>query len=127
MTEIAWQLQSTFKFKQKTSIHLRIRDNTKQQQETSLNQTIFLLTTSLSSVKCMLVIKHHLIKYSIDWNADSLQGLSLKKVKALKVEWSHRTRTKRQRERHLVMNRMCRSQTDTRSWFQKKKKTETRI
>ena len=62
-----------------------------------------------TSVKCTQVIKHHLNKYSVDEKTQTLYKHCLQR-KSKQSRWNG-VRELKQRERHLILNEMCRGQT----------------
>ncbi|XP_072020302.1 uncharacterized protein [Amphiura filiformis] len=68
------------------------------------------LTRLTTSVKYMQVTKHHFNKYSIDGKTQTLYKDCLQR-KAKQPRWNG-VRELEQRERHLILNDMCRGQTD---------------
>ena len=63
-----------------------------------------------TSVKCMQVTKYHLNKHSVDGSTQVLYKDCIQQ-KAKQVRWNG-VKEQEQRERHLILNEMCRGQTD---------------
>ena len=63
-----------------------------------------------TSIKCMQVTKYHLNKHSVDGSTQALYKDCIQK-KTKQVRWNG-VKELEQRECHLILNEMCRGQTD---------------